>query len=1053
MIMSRYTLPALACLWALSAAAAPHFKPVDLRCEYRRNPLGIDVEQPRLAWRLEAAPGARGVAQSAYRILAASGPALLEPGKADLWDSGRQPGSRTIQISYAGKPLASGMTVYWKVASIDAAGAAAWSDAAHWSMGILRPAEWGAQWIGREEDSIYKHPDSPSRQLESAQWINGGARFTATLRVPAGLVRARAVFAADQNFELFLNGERIGKGTFAAMPQVFEVQPFLKTGENRVEVIAKRGDGPAGRLIGSIRLETAAGPASSLVTSTAWQADGKPATAVPYSGDLGYREERVLPARYLRREFNASKPVRRATAYIAGLGLYELFVNGRRVGNDVLQPNLSEYDKRIYYNTHDITSLVGSGANAIGVVLGNGRYWAPRFLVPAPIRSYGTPRLLARIEVEHTDGSKTVVVSNGSWRLTANGPIRANNEFDGEEYDARMELKGWAEPGFNQTSWEPAQPVISPSGILAAQMAEPLRVMETLKPVSKTQPRPGVWIFDMGQNMVGWARLRVNAPPGTRITLRFAETLDSRGLLYVDNLRSARATDQYTTRGGGTEVWEPSFTYHGFRFVEVTGYPGEPPMDAVEGRVVHDAMERTGSWESSNPLLTQLYKNIYWGVRGNYRSIPTDCPQRDERQGWLGDRSVVSRGETWLFDVAAFYTKWEQDIEDAQKTDGSIPVVAPAYWPFYNEEITWASTFLLVPSVLNDLYGDTRVIERHYPAMRRWVHHMRGYIRDGLMPRDSYADWCVPPEKPELIHSQDPARKTEGQFLATAYFIRMLGLMERYAKIAGHPEDSKEYTALAASMSAAFNRHYFNQQSGLYANGTQTSSIMPLAFNIAEQKNRKTLFDNLIHKIDVESNGHVGVGLIGAQWLMRTLSDNGRPDVAYRIATQKTYPGWGYMIEKGATTIWELWNGDTADPAMNSGNHVMQIGDLTLWLNETLAGIRPDPAAPAFTRFTIRPTPVEGLDWVKASRQTPHGEIRVHWRRSGVAFDLDATVPPNTTATIVLPGTLAKVPAGLRPLPPQDGRPAYLAVSGDYSLSVATSAPPAALAAPARPAR
>lgn len=1051
--MSRSTLPALACLWALSVSAAPNFTPVDLRCEYRRNPLGIDSLEPRLAWRLEAAPGARGITQSAYRILAASTPALLEPGKADLWDSGRQPGSRTLQIAYAGKALTSGMTVFWKVASFDAAGTAAWSEPAQWSMGILRPAEWGAQWIGREEDSLYKHPDSPSRQLEAAQWIHGGAKFTTTLRVPANVVRARAVFTADQSFELFLNGERIGKGTFAAMPQVFEVKPFVKPGDNRVEVIAKRGDGPAGRLIGSIRLETAAGLVSSLVTSTAWQADGKPASAVAHSGDLGYREERVLPARYLRKEFQAAKPVKRAMAYVAGLGLYEMYVNGRRVGNDVLQPNLSEYDKRIYYNTHDITALVRSGSNAIGVVLGNGRYWAPRYLVPAPIRSYGTPRLLARIEVEHTDGSKTVVVSNGSWRLTANGPNRANNEFDGEEYDARMEMKGWAEPGYNQSAWESAQTVISPSGILAAQMAEPLRVMESLKPLRKSQTRPGVWIYDLGQNMVGWARLRVNAPAGTRITLRFAETLDSRGLLYVDNLRSARATDEYTTRGGGAEVWEPSFTYHGFRFIEVTGYPGEPPMDAVEGRVVHDAMERTGTWESSNSLLTQLYRNIYWGVRGNYRSIPTDCPQRDERQGWLGDRSVVSRGETWLFDVSAFYTKWEQDIEDAQKTDGSIPVVAPAYWPFYNEEITWASTFLLVPSVLNDLYGDTRVIERHYPAMRRWVHHMRGYIQDGLMPRDSYADWCVPPEKPELIHSQDPARKTEGRFLATAYFIRMLGLMERYAKIAGQPGDSKEYAALADSMTAAFNRHYFNQQSGLYANGTQTSSIMPLAFHIAEPKHRKALFDNLIHKIDVESNGHVGVGLIGAQWLMRTLSDNGRPDVAYRIATQKSYPGWGYMIEKGATTIWELWNGDTADPAMNSGNHVMQIGDLTLWLYETLAGIRPEPDAPAFARFTIRPSVVEGLDWVKASRQTPHGEIRVHWRRNGEKLDLDATVPPNTAATIVLPGALSKLPSGLRALPPQDGRPAYLAGSGDYTFSVTTSAPPAVPGARARPAR
>ncbi|NWF84201.1 MAG: family 78 glycoside hydrolase catalytic domain [Bryobacteraceae bacterium] len=1042
--------PLLLVFAALRIQAAPAFKPVDLRCEYRRNPLGIDVEQPRLSWRLGAVtPGGRGLMQSAWRILVATSPTLLEPGKADLWDSGRQAGSRTIQIVYQGKALSSGMQVYWKAASFDASGAAAWSDPAEWSMGILRPAEWGAQWIGREEDALYRHPDSPSKQLESAQWITVEKSFAASLSAPADVVRARAVFAAQGKFELFVNGARAGLITFAAMPHVFEIGPFLKAGDNRLEVMNKSGDLRPGKLIGSVRVETASGSLSaSMVTG-----GSRPAPAGTLWRERGYGEERVLPARYLRKEFDVVKPVKRAMAYVAGLGLYEMYVNGRRVGDAVLQPNLSEYDKRVYYNTHDITPLVRSGSNAVGVVLGNGRYWAPRHLVPAPMRSYGTPRLIARIEIEHADGTKSNIVTNGSWRLTTNGPIRANNEFDGEEHDARLAMPGWAEPGFGAAGWEPAQVVIGPTGILAAQMAEPLRVTETLKPVRRTEPRPGVWVFDMGQNMVGWARLRVSAPRGARIRLRFAETLDSQGLLYVDNLRSARATDEYIARGGGEEIWEPSFTYHGFRFVEVTGYPGEPPMDAIEGRVVHDAMERAGGWESSNSLLTQLHKNIYWGVRGNYRSIPTDCPQRDERQGWLGDRSVVSRGETYLFDVSAFYTKWVQDIEDAQKADGSVPVVAPAYWPYYNEEVTWASTFLLVPSVLHDLYGDTRVIEKHYPAMKRWIDHMRGYIKDGLMPRDSYADWCVPPEKPELIHSQDPTRTTEGRFLATAYFIRMLGLMERYARIARQETDAREFASLAASMTAAFNKYYFNAQTGLYANGTQTSSILPLAFGIAAAKDRKTLFDNLVRKIEVESNGHVGVGLIGAQWLMRTLSDNGRPDAAYRIATQKTYPGWGYMIEKGATTIWELWNGDTADPAMNSGNHVMQIGDLNLWLYETLAGIRPDPAHPAFSKFTLKPTPVEGLDWVKAWRKTPHGEIRVHWRKSGGKFELDAAVPPNTVATILLPAPLATVPPGLRALPPQEGRAAYQAVSGEYQLAVSTSGRPAAPAAPGRPAR
>ena len=723
--MLRMSALATVVVAALAADAAPAFKPVDLRCEYRLNPLGIDVEQPRLSWRLEAAtPQTRGIAQAGWRVLAATSPALLEAGKADLWDSGRQAGSRTIQIVYAGKPLTSTMHVFWKAASFDAAGASAWSDPAEWSMGILRPAEWNAQWIGREEVSLYKHPDSPTRQLEAAQWIAGGTNFTTTLRVPAGIVRARAVFAADNSFELSINGERIGKGTFVNMPQVFEVQPFLKPGDNRVEVIAKKGNGPAAKLIGSIRLETASGSSSSLVTSAAWQTGGKAAEVLGAAGtapwgELGYSEERVLPARYLRKEFESAKPVKRATAYVAGLGLYEMYVNGRRVGDDVLQPNLSEYDKRVYYNTHDITALVRSGANAVGVVLGNGRYWAPRYLVPAPIRSYGTPRLLARIEIEHQDGTRTVVVSNGSWRLTTNGPIRANNEFDGEEL---RRAPGHARLGRTRLRLLEmgvrANGDRRPAGILAAQMAEPLRVTETLKPVKKSAAAVRAsGSIDMGQNMVGWCRLNVplaRAAPASPCATPKRSTRAARST-STTCARHAPPTST-SLEAAALETWEPRFTYHGFRYVEVTGYPGEPPI-ATPSKAAWSTTTCSAPATSNPP--TRCSTSSTATSSGAFAattaaSPPTARSATSARAGSATAPSSAGANPTCSTSRPSTPSGCS-DIETRRTPTAASPMSCPPTGPCTTTTSPGPAPSCSCRSMLHDQYGDTRVIERTTP--------------------------------------------------------------------------------------------------------------------------------------------------------------------------------------------------------------------------------------------------------------------------------------------------------------------------------------------------
>ena len=714
-------------------------------------------------------------------------------------------------------------------------------------------------------------------------------------------------------------------------------------------------------------------------------------------------DDRTLPARWLRKEFSVTKPIARAIVSLAGLGLSELYCNGEKVSDDVLSPGLSDYTKRVYYVTRDVTALLRVGTNALGVILGNGRYYAPRLKTPIETVSYGYPQLRMQMRIDFVDGTSETLVSDRTWKLTTDGPIRANNEYDGEEYDARMELDGWAQPGFVDEAWQVPDLMAAPAGPLHAQMAEPIRVTETFTPVSVREIAPGTFIYDMGQNLVGWCRLFVQGPRGTKVTLRHAETLAPDGNLYVANLRSAKAADLYTLRGSGRETYEPRFTYHGFRYVELTGYPGTPDLSTLQACVVHDDVAQVGTFTTSDPVINRIYRNIVWGVRGNYRSMPTDCPQRDERHGWLGDRSSESVGAAYIFGIAAMYAKWVQDMEDAQRENGSVSDVCPAYWPFYNDNATWAGSTVMIPHALFMQYADTGLIRRHYGSMVRWVDHMSTFIKDDIMPKDTYGDWCVPPEDAKLIHSEDPLRKTSGELLGTAFFHHELMLMSRFATVVGKPADAQRFTTLAARLKRGFHTRFFDPSRGYYDTGSQTSCVIPLAFGLVPEENRKSVFARLVHKITDETKGHVGTGLVGAQWLNRVLTDNGRTDLVYGFVTSTTYPSWGYMASKGATTIWELWNGDTADPGMNSGNHVMLVGDLVIWLYERMAGLAPDPETPGFKRIVMKPTPMGEPKDVAATHRSPYGQVVSAWSQKNNVFTWHVTVPVNTTATIHIP--------------------------------------------------
>ena len=1003
--------------------------PVNLQCEYRSNPAGLDVPQPRLAWQVQS--DERDQAQTACEILVAGSQELLQEDHGDLWDSGRISSDETVNIAYAGKPLASGAQCFWKVRVWDKHGHASdWSKPAKWSMGLLKPEDWQGKWIGWERGEI-------TNQLEGAKWIwfpegdpavsapAGTRYFRRVFELPANqaIGAATITMTADNEFRVFVNGREAGKGNDWKMPEKTTIGTLLKPGRNILAVEAHNvgtEPTPAG-LIARLRVDLEPGKSLTMTTDESWKSamnagDGWQALAFDDSawamakplGEYGMQpwgnfgaDDRRLPARHLRHEFAVEKKVQRATAYVCGLGLFELYVNGQKLSDDVLSPALSEYNKRAFYLAFDATEALQQGDNAIGVILGNGRFFAPR----SGMQNFGYPKLLVQLNLEYADGTTAQVVSDANWKVTASGPIRANNEYDGEEYDARMEMPGWCQPKFDDSKWQPAQLVPPAAPALSAQIGEPIRVMDTLPPVALTNPKPGVYVFDLGQNIGGWCRLKVSGPAGTVLKLRHAESLRPDGMIYTDNLRTAKAEDLYTLKGQGVETYEPRFTHHGFRYVEVTGFPGQPALSAIEGRLVHDAVPMAGQFACSNPLLNQIYHNILWTIRDNYRSMPTDLP-RDERQGWMGDRQEVSKGETYLFNVAPLYAQWLTDIQDDQHSNGSIPDVCPTYWSLYQDGVVWASTYMIVPHMLYDQYADLGILKAHYGSMKQWTDYMASFLENDLMLRNTYADWCFPPRSPAemtVINSSDPKLTTDGNLMSTAIFYHDVQLMARSARLLGKTGDAEHFETLAGRIKIAFNRRYFDAKAGYYDNGTQTACVLPLAFGMVPDDYRTNVFAHLVEKITVESGNHLGTGLIGGHYLMRVLSDNGRPDLAYAIATQTTYPSWGYMISKGATTMWELWNGDTADSGMNSRNIVMLIGDLNIWLNEYLAGIRPDPAALGFKKIIINPEPIGDLAWVKDSYDSVRGRISSEWHQSAGKFDLQVTIPANTTATVYLP--------------------------------------------------
>jgi alpha-L-rhamnosidase len=1070
---------------AVSAAAAPGKKkpstpdtasgvPLHLLCEYLVNPLGIDELEPRLSWEIQAsAPNARGVRQTAYQIMVATHPDLLAAARPDLWDSGRVASDQSVHLPYAGKPLRSRLPCHWKVRIWDERGkASAWSEAALWTMGLLSPNDWSGSWIGLDEPAGKAAPWFPG-----AQWIwypernprvnaqVGVCRFQREFDLPKGrpVAAAELDLMADSQCSAELNGKPAGEGGPVRTtdcwkkPQPLDVRSLLQPGSNVLRVVAENtGDAkqnPAG-LIGLLRVRFDDGLEWTLATDRQWRVsqgvDSTPALSAMELGAFAVapwnkvnpEEYTTLPARMLRREFDIPPGLRRATAYVSGLGYFDLYLNGRLVGDSVMTPVMSDYQKKIHYVTFDVTAHLRQGRNAAGVLLGNGPFFAYRKNVPAPFRTFGYPKALLNIRLEYNDGAFEDIVTGPDWKITTEGPLRANNEYDGETYDARREQTGWSEPGFDDTAWRRVHLVDHPGGSLRAQMLEPQRVTETLRPVALTEPRPGVFVVDFGQTFNGWIRLKVSGPAGTEVRLRRAGLLRADGTVREVDSRSALMTDVYILSGRGQEIWTPRFTSQGGRYVQVTGFPGRPTPENFDGLVVHTGMPVVGDFACSHELLTRLYHVMRWSQRIEARGVPLDCSSRDERMPWISEHHGLD-GHGYPFRAAAMYANWLEDLRISQRADGSIPNVAPSFWTF-GSGVVWPSTLVYLPHWLHLFYGDRRAVERSYPSMKRLVRYIGdAYLKpDGTIDYNDHGDWL---DTSTIGDGGPTSGATPQPLISSAFFYFYCTILERGARLLGRGTDARDFAILGQKVRDGFNRRFFDPAANAYAGGTQTSYVLPLAFGLVPPERRAAVARNLAEDVLVKHNGHTTCGFMGVQWILTVLSETGHHDAAYRIMTRTARPSWGYMVSKGATTMWERWDHDTADAAMTGESQYFLGADIVGWLFRSLGGINSDPDRPGFQRLILRPRPAAGLGWVKSSFRSLHGPIASEWKIALGRFDWKVSVPPNCTALAFVPagdpkavtesGQPAAGSEGVRFVRAEDGAAVYELASGVYRFS------------------
>jgi alpha-L-rhamnosidase len=1086
------------CLAVLLLLAAPQtvsadLRPAQLRCEYRVDPLGVDVPRPRLSWILLS--DQRGQRQTAYQVLVASDPQKLSGDVGDLWDSGWVESDESIQVAYAGSPLGSEKRCHWKVRVKDAAGKTCeWSRPALWSMGLLAPGDWKAQWIADAAAAarvlVAPHNGYHSEIAKTAdvpKWV--AIDLGKVQRIDA--VRLHPARPYDWQpdtpgflFPLRLKIEVAQKADFSDAKTVVDktAEDLASPGAAAVAYRFDPSDARHVRLTATRLRQRDPGHfglalAEMEVLSGEKNVARDGAVTSPDSIETGswarknLNDGRLLPVRgsdtaplppvMLRKEFPIEGRIARATVHVTARGLYELSINGRRVGYQLLAPEWTDYDRRIQVQKYDVTELVREGPNAIGAVLGDGWYAGRIGLAPAPGRYfYGThTQLLMQLTVETADGRRQVVVSDGSWQSTGAGPIRSADILDGEVHELRQTIPGWDLPGFDAAAWKPVRAAPLDAVSLVWQRNEPIRVVQELAPVALTEPKPGAYVFDLGQNMVGWCRAKLRGPAGTKVTLRYAEVLNDDGTIYTANLRGAPQVDQCILSGRGDEVFDPKFTYHGFRYVEVTGLGERPKPADLTGRVICSSSPETGRFDSSNEMVNRLLKNILWTQRANMYSTPTDCPQRDERLGWMGDIQAFSQTAIFTMDMAGFFSKWVPDVRDAQHADGRYADFSPH--PFHRDGKfygvpAWGDAGVVVPWRMYVNYADRRMLEEHFESAARWIEFIRANNPDLVWRKargNDYGDWL---NGDTLILEGYPKGISEApkDLLATAFFAHSTELVAKMAAALGRGDDAARYGKLFGEIKAALNRE-FVAEDGRIKKDTQAGYALALRFNLLDEPLRPKAVAHLLEAIG-RYKDHPSTGIQSTHRMMLELSRNGRHDEACRLINLRSVPSWGYTIDMGATTIWERWDGYVKgrgyqNPGMNSFNH-WAFGAVGEWIWRELVGINPDPSQPGYRHFVVRPRPGEGFTWVKGRYDSIRGRIVSDWRIEGGRFVLDVAIPPNTTATIYVPAAGAEAvteggkPAaqsdGVKLLRTEEGAAVFEVSSGKYTFSAPYAAKP-----------
>ncbi|MGC9326345.1 MAG: family 78 glycoside hydrolase catalytic domain [Candidatus Hinthialibacter sp.] len=1030
-------------LWGLNGVAEDDFPqtPHSLTCEYLINPLGIDESSPRLSWKIN--DPRRGAVQSAFQILVSDDPDRLENNQGNIWDAGKVFLDRSIQIPYAGKPLKSGVRYYWKVRSWDADDIPSpYSQPAFWQMGLRNENDWKAQWIGfggklpKPERRHNGYHSQISHQADAMKWVvidlEEQSEFESIRLFPANPfnwkdapgflfpVRFRLDVSHEPGFESFETvldftqkdyenpGDEPQEFTFnpvrARYVRLYVTKLACRDGDNFGFALAEMQVLVNGKNLAYEKVVTG----MDSIEDDSWS-QNRLTDGVIQAVDPG-KNWTPSPSPMLRKTFSAPSPIARATLTASALGLYEIYINGVRIGDNILAPEWTDYRTRIQYQTYDVTSQIREGKNVIGAILGEGWY-AGRVGLMNSFRIYGDQlALLAQLDILCMDGTRYTITSDSTWRGTLDGPIRGADIIHGEIYDSRKEQPNWHKVEFHGVDWGEAVVLPRPQAKLVPQPNEPIQKTETLKPLSVAEPQPNVYVYDFGQNLVGWCSLLAEGESGDRIQLRHAEVLNPDGTVYTENLRGPFQIDEFILNGEKSNRFEPHFTYHGFRFLEITGLKKALPLGHVTAYAIHSAPPIVGKFECSDPMLNQLMSNIVWTQRGNMHSTPTDCPQRDERLGWMGDAQIFSQAACFNMDMPAFYTKWLQDVRDAQTEKGQYSDFSPNPIALHERFVgapAWADAGVIIPWRMYENYADTRILERHYESMRRWIAYVQDNSTDFIWTDgrgNDYGDWL---NADTLILDDWPKEggAISKEQIATAFAAHSADLASRAARVLRRKEDAQTYSTLFENIRNAYYQKYF-EENGRNIEDNQTAYALALHFNLIPPEKRESALKHLLRKIG-DYQGSLSTGIQATNRMMLELANMNQTGVAYQLLNKRTIPSWGYMVDHGATTIWERWDGwvegrGFQSPGMNSFNHYA-LGAVAEWMYRNIAGINPDPAAPGFKHIIIHPRPGGGLTFAKASYDSIHGVIAAEWRVRQDRFTLEAAIPANTSADIVLP--------------------------------------------------